>query len=88
MNAMRQAVVVSRMREGSRLMVNASRSSELIEPPVGQGDTLSIDWKESLYLATEGGAVALGLPGFGGFSIGTPFDAQYSKWIQFSSRHI
>ncbi|EMD39920.1 hypothetical protein CERSUDRAFT_112165 [Gelatoporia subvermispora B] len=68
MNAMRHAVSSSRVREGARL------TSE--EADVEQGNTpLSIDWKEALYLATRGGAHALGLHG-GAFSVGAPFDAQ------------
>jgi len=55
MNAMRQAVAVSRMRDTN----------------------LSIDWKEALYLATRGGALALGLQGM--FCVGAPFDAQESE---------
>jgi guanine deaminase len=66
MNAMRQAVVVSRMREGSRLMGVAAVDSKL-----------SIDWKEALFLATRGGAVALGLHGM--FGVGLPMDAQESE---------
>ncbi|KAF9561086.1 Metallo-dependent hydrolase [Agrocybe pediades] len=62
MNAMRQAVAVSRMREGDRLMQGRDHQN------------LSIDWKESLYLATRGGALALGLQGM--FCVGAPFDAQ------------
>ncbi|KAF9523894.1 hypothetical protein CPB83DRAFT_862086 [Crepidotus variabilis] len=64
MSAMRQAVMVSRMREGVRSM-DASRSSDT---------KVSIDWVESLYLATRGGSRALGLEGI--FKIGAPFDAQ------------
>ncbi|KZP31446.1 Metallo-dependent hydrolase [Athelia psychrophila] len=73
MNAMRQAVITSRMREGNRIM----------EPTEGEGidkearRSLAIDWKEALYLATRGGALALGLgQGSGMFQIGAPFDAQ------------
>ncbi|PPR05918.1 hypothetical protein CVT26_008812 [Gymnopilus dilepis] len=64
MNSMRHAVAVSRMREGERKL----RPNE-ISPK-----DLSIDWKESLYLATRGGALALGLQGI--FQVGAPFDAQ------------
>lgn len=71
MGAMRMSVIVSRMREGDRV-VNASEKDS-------EGDALSIDWKESLYLATRGGAVALDLP-TGTFSVGTPFDAQLGEW--------
>ncbi|KAI3616240.1 atrazine chlorohydrolase guanine deaminase [Moniliophthora roreri] len=69
MNAMRQAVIVSRIREGSRIM--ATREGDIEEH-------LSIDWKEALYLATRGGALALNLPhGTGTFQVGAPFDAQH-----------
>ena len=78
MNAMRQAVIVSRMREGTRVMAHhdadASKEKDTEKP-------LSIDWKEALYLATTGGAIALGLPkGIGTFTVGVPFDAQCSEW--------
>ena len=33
-----------------------------------------MDWKEALFLATRGGAMALGLPGI--FGVGLPFDSQ------------
>jgi guanine deaminase len=70
MNAMRQAVIVSRMREGSRL-VSAQKDID---------ENLAIDWKEALYLATRGGALALDLPsGVGMFQVGAPFDAQHSR---------
>ncbi|OCH85591.1 Metallo-dependent hydrolase [Obba rivulosa] len=69
MNSMRQAVIVSRMREGTRLLASGSAEEDQEAMPV------SIDWKESLYLATRGGAHALGLSG-GVFSIGASFDAQ------------
>lgn len=66
MHSMRQAVAVSRMREGER---NLRPSISLIK-------NLSIDWKESLYLATRGGSLALDLEGM--FRVGAPFDAQES----------
>lgn len=69
MHAMRQAVAVSRMREGARIVGK-----------VPGGVSLAVDWKEALYLATGGGAVALGLPaGAGTFTVGAPFDAQMSE---------
>jgi len=59
MQGMRQAVMVSRMREGERTM-----------RPHGQNQVLSIDWKEALYLATTGGAEAMGLDsGVGTFEV-------------------
>ncbi|KAF8806802.1 Metallo-dependent hydrolase [Phlegmacium glaucopus] len=69
MNAMRQAVVVSRMREGSRVMG--------MDAEISMDSKLSIDWKEALFLATRGGAMALGLHGI--FGVGLPFDAQEIK---------
>jgi guanine deaminase len=46
-------------------------------------ESLSVDWKEALYLATRGGALALNLPrGCGLFEVGSPFDVQYS-WSSF-----
>lgn len=72
MSSMRHAVAVSRMREGDRVMKS-------------DGDTtvdsrnLAIDWKESLYLATRGGSLALGLQGI--FRVGAPFDAQESELL-------
>ena len=70
MQAMRQAVVVSRMREGQRIMQAGGESN----------DHVSIDWKDALHLATAGGAAAMGLPnGVGTFAVGSPFDAQHSE---------
>lgn len=75
MNSMRQAVAVSRMREGDRNMKPESS---------GLGTrNLSIDWKEALFLATRGGSLALGLQGM--FGIGFPFDAQESEYHVLSS---
>lgn len=76
MNAMRSAVMVSRMREGQRIE-EGSRS-----------DALQIDWKTALHLATRGGAKVLDLPkGSGTFSIGAPFDAQLSLYRYLSFYH-
>ncbi|KAJ7176017.1 hypothetical protein C8R46DRAFT_77568 [Mycena filopes] len=63
MNSMRQAVSVSRMRQGAKQIAGG-----------GDEKSLAIDWKESLYLATRGGATALGLT-TGVFAVGVPFDA-------------
>jgi len=72
MNSMRQAVAVSRMREGDRVVkAEPEREYENIEK------NLSIDWKEAIFLATRGGAMALGLSGK--FEVGAHFDAQESK---------
>ena len=67
MNSMRQAVAVSRIRDGTRKLSDNS------------GQSLAVDWKDALFLATKGGANALGLPS-GVFQAGAPFDAQYSEW--------
>ncbi|KAF5315046.1 hypothetical protein D9619_007411 [Psilocybe cf. subviscida] len=73
MNAMRQAVAVSRMREGERVMsLPTAQKDQAKEEPEAQ--KRSIDWKEALFLATRGGALCLGLPGV--FRVGAPFDAQ------------
>ena len=75
-NSMRQAVVGSRMREGSRVEVEAQSASR------GKEGNISVNWMDALYLATKGGADALCLPsGSGTFTIGAPFDAQLSKLI-------
>ena len=74
MNAMRQAVVVSRMREGERQMGESANTADI-----------SIDWKEALYLATRGGSQALGLSGM--FAVGAPFDAQESASSIFQLHH-
>ncbi|KAF9451970.1 Metallo-dependent hydrolase [Macrolepiota fuliginosa MF-IS2] len=71
MNAMRQAVAVSRMRQGKNLMSRIEQGQD-----GGEDErNLAIDWKESLYLATRGGSIALGLDS-GVFEVGAPFDAQ------------
>ncbi len=73
---MRQAVIVSRMREGTRVVREgeASRSEE----------SLAVNWIEALFLATKGGAIAMGLrPGIGNFEVGAPFDAQRSESFVF-----
>ena len=73
MCAMRQAVIVSRMRENEKVAKGEKLSD-------GENENLAINWKESLYLATRGGAVALNLPpGTGIFEVGAPFDAQQSN---------
>jgi guanine deaminase len=74
-SAMRQAVIVSRMREGARLESEGHSNTE----------NLSVDWKETLFMATRGGALALGKKGYSGlFEVGAAFDAQHSRHISFS----
>lgn len=86
MGCMRQAVAVSRMREGTRILTSTDGKED-------KSARLAVDWKEALYLATRGGAIALGLPsGCGTFSVGAPFDAQCSGsdgWVKnFTRAHI
>ncbi len=78
MSAMRQAVIVSRMRENDRVVAQSSAT----EKKEDGKESLAINWKEALYLATRGGATALRLPeGTGTFAVGAPFDAQQSGFI-------
>lgn len=79
MSAMRQAVSISRMRQGAKIMAGHGPARD------DDGKTLAIDWKESLYLATKGGATALGLK-TGAFAVGSPFDAQEGGY-HFIERH-
>ncbi|KAI0702263.1 Metallo-dependent hydrolase [Cytidiella melzeri] len=73
MSAMRHAVTVSRMREGGRVMsISKAQSTDEIDVT---SEPLTVDWKEALYLATRGGAEALGLES-GVLAVGAPFDAQ------------
>lgn len=76
MNVMRNAVAVSRMREGSRVSKDNGGQGT-------GGKSLAITWIEALYLATRGGAIALGgsWTNLGSFRVGTPFDAQQSKFL-------
>lgn len=69
LSSMRHAVAVSRMREGDRVLRGKSESEK----------SLAVEWKEALFLATRGGALALGLENVGEFKVGAPFDAQHSK---------
>ncbi|GAA5913548.1 uncharacterized protein JCM6883_004450 [Sporobolomyces salmoneus] len=67
---MRWSVGVSKLREGAR--ISSSSADE-------KGESLAISWKESLYLATLGGAQALGLDEtrrVGQLRVGWAFDAQ------------
>ena len=71
--AMRMSVAVSRLREGLLKRESQTQGEPAVKNP-------RIDWKESLYLATKGGAEAMGLPQ-GRFNVGAPFDAQQSAPI-------
>lgn len=75
--AMRWGVAVSRLREGARDGVTPK------DPP----ETLAVSWKESVYLATLGGATALGREGTcGSFAVGKAFDAQLVRLGRGGSR--
>jgi guanine deaminase len=83
MNAMRQAVSVSRMREGTRVILQTSANTQDTSAVEGKEpkQSLAIDWKEALYIATRGGALALNDKHYtGAFMVGTSFDAQSSKF--------
>ena len=81
MNAMRHAVAVSRIRE-SFVQAQHEKDTDDSQDTGTPYKTLAIDWKESLYLATRGGAEALTLPAKSGtFEVGSFFDAQLSQRI-------
>ena len=76
MNAMRHSVAVSRMREGSR---NIVQSNDQTSQHNTTDANLAIDWREALSFATQGGILTLGLPlGTGVFTVGSSFDAHQS----------
>lgn len=81
MGAMRWAVGISRISEGARLEQSGSQatvSEDQVVKSESNSKTISVNWKEALYLATRGGALALDLDG-GVFKIGAPFDVQQSR---------
>ncbi|KAF8333994.1 uncharacterized protein EI90DRAFT_3145018 [Cantharellus anzutake] len=85
MNAMRQAVIASRIRESYRS--ENEQEIQRTQPLEGsssqstnQSTTLAVHWTEALYLATKGGAEALGLSS-GSFIPGAAFDAQQISLI-------
>lgn len=68
---------MSRVREGARIEEEV-KSKGVAKGNDGGAVSLAVHWVELLYLATRGGAEALGLP-TGLFAPGVPFDAQQSK---------
>lgn len=78
LSSMRHAVATSRMREGTRAL--GSKPGVVTE-----AKSLAVEWKESLFLATRGGALALGLENCGEFKVGASLDAQQSKcgWLAY-----
>jgi hypothetical protein len=89
MNAMRQAVSVSRMREGSRLMSRTSEDSRPTNALEGAGleQDVAVEWKQALYMATRGGALALNAAQYRGmFEVGASFDAQCGMFTLYISQ--
>lgn len=76
MNAMRQGVIMSRVREGARVEAEVQRKMD--GGKADDGKSLAVHWTDLLYVATRGGAEALGLS-TGVFAPGVPFDAQQSE---------
>ncbi|KAG8968849.1 hypothetical protein FRC05_001335 [Tulasnella sp. 425] len=85
MSAMRSAVSTSRMRDGylREAKLEAKKTQPSDEPDID----VSIDWKEALFLATQGGADALGLL-TGSFKPGSFFDAQRIDLINQNDRGV
>jgi len=78
LNSMRHAVSTSRMREGIRALESGIESDG--------GGKLAVEWKESLFLATRGGALGLGLENTGEFRVGASFDAQQIRVLDWESK--
>jgi guanine deaminase len=90
MGVMRWAVGISRISEGARLEQSGSQataSEDQVVKAESNLKSISVNWKEALYLGTRGGALALGLGG-GLFKIGAPFDAQQSTHCIPPSRFV
>ena len=85
--SMRSAVYTSRLREGYRRETSRAKAgkqsmgkllSRLGSPKSAPtSESLIVDWKESLYVATRGGKSALGMGG--AFEVGMEFDVQLSR---------
>lgn len=86
LSSSRSAVMVSRLREGSRQEVVSAGKTTIGDTESVDRD-LSINWKEGLFLATRGGARALDLP-IGTFETGAPFDGQLSRYHPESAPYI
>nr|ODN91031.1 guanine deaminase [Cryptococcus depauperatus CBS 7855] len=72
--AMRQAVIISRMREGDRCEKHGCSFGTMKKEEEGGGRNLRINWKEAIWTATRGGKVGMGLNG--ALDVGMEFDAQ------------
>lgn len=80
-DSMRWAVGVSRIRGGEELADEFKEvEEETPKQKLATRKELAITWKDSIYLATLGGVLALGLEDrIGRFEVGKSFDAQ---WIE------
>lgn len=77
---MRQAVVVARLRDSALKEDEFARGEPGLNSEEEAMD-LRVSWKESLYLATRGGAMALNENRVGGrFAVGEAFDGQLSEF--------
>ncbi|ODN93476.1 guanine deaminase [Cryptococcus wingfieldii CBS 7118] len=72
--AMRQAVIISRMREGDRCEKAGCSFAGMKSEKEGGGRDLRVDWKEAMWAATRGGKAGMGLGG--ALEVGMEFDAQ------------
>ena len=77
---MRQAVLVSRIREGTkREMIYAQETRPEVSRILEDGKNMRVAWTEALYLATRGGKKSLGMGGC--LEVGMEFDAQMSRSV-------
>lgn len=81
--AMRQAVIISRMREGDRCESLGCSFGTVKKEAEGGGRNLRVDWKEAVWAATRGGKAGMGLGG--ALEVGMEFDVQLSEFIDFLS---
>lgn len=77
--AMRQAVIISRMREGDRCESLGCSFGTVKKEEEGGGRSLRVDWKEAVWAATRGGKAGMGLGG--ALEVGMEFDVQLSEFI-------
>lgn len=78
---MRQAVIISRMREGDRCESLGCSFGTVKKEEEGGGRNLRVDWKEAVWAATRGGKAGMGLGG--ALEVGMEFDVQLSKFIHY-----
>lgn len=76
---MRQAVIISRMREGDRCESLGCSFGTVKKEEEGGGRSLRVDWKEAVWAATRGGKAGMGLGG--ALEVGMEFDVQLSEFI-------